>query len=528
MDNVLGFVSSVSDTLATSGVAPVDPSLPWEEPRSLHSETGAPTEYPIDCLPSVIRRAVLKYQEYGQQPMAMVACSALSVVSLACQALANVSRDGKNLDGPCSLFFLVVAESGERKTACDNRFARPVREWLETKRQEDIEKIVKQINSCDEWEQRKTGLEKAIERAASSLDAKKRQEVTALREELNQHLADKPKRPPTYLFFMEDTNLERLASDLQHAYPTTCIRSDEAGLIVGSHSMNEERAMAYLAFINRLWDGNSYTQRRIGRGVISVEGRRVTVSLMMQEVVLRKLLAIGDGVARGTGALARFLITAPESTAGMRMFKRGDLSAPHLLQFDARIKELLYIEPAMKHPKVELKPPVIGLNDEAFEVWRSFHNHVEATLAPCGEFNEMKDFASKTPEQAARIACIFHVFEHGPIGEIDEATMKNACEIAWWHLHEARRLLGLLGNNNALKDAQALLEWLGKKNEPTASADILRLGPARVRNKGRRDAALGLLFEHKLARMEHGPSRPVIAVHPSCRNPQAPLMSGAA
>jgi hypothetical protein len=42
------------------------------------------------CLPPRTQNAVVSYQRYGQQPLPLIACSALANVSLACQTLANV------------------------------------------------------------------------------------------------------------------------------------------------------------------------------------------------------------------------------------------------------------------------------------------------------------------------------------------------------------------------------------------------------------------------------------------------------
>lgn len=81
---------------------------------SLSPRTNTDTEqtpYPVQALPAVVRQAVVAYQQYGQQPLSLVACSALASVSLACQAMANIARDSY-LVSPVSLYFLTVAQSG--------------------------------------------------------------------------------------------------------------------------------------------------------------------------------------------------------------------------------------------------------------------------------------------------------------------------------------------------------------------------------------------------------------------------------
>ena len=70
-------------------------------------------------MPALLRDAVLEAQSFVQAPLALAACSALS---LAAQGLVNVRRD-HHLVGPVSLYLLAVADSGERKTTCDTIFS---------------------------------------------------------------------------------------------------------------------------------------------------------------------------------------------------------------------------------------------------------------------------------------------------------------------------------------------------------------------------------------------------------------------
>ena len=65
---------------------------------------------------------------------------------------------------------------------------------------------------------------------------------------------------------------------------------------------------------------------------------------------------------------------------------------------------------------------VLQLSEEAKRIWTAYFNKVEESLKQGGEFAEVKDFASKTAEQAARISGVLHVFEFGPEGEIQPDT----------------------------------------------------------------------------------------------------------
>jgi putative DNA primase/helicase len=83
----------------------------WPEPEPLTEPLDA-QPYPDEALPLIMREAVRQAQGFVQAPMALVACSALSSLSLAAQGLANVRRDHQ-LVGPISLYLLAVADSGE-------------------------------------------------------------------------------------------------------------------------------------------------------------------------------------------------------------------------------------------------------------------------------------------------------------------------------------------------------------------------------------------------------------------------------
>ncbi|MCW5590086.1 MAG: DUF3987 domain-containing protein [Legionellales bacterium] len=75
-------------------------------------------------------------------------------MSLACQTLANVARDHL-LVSPVSLYFLVVASSGERKSAADHAFGQAIHEW-ELKIRNDLAPV--------------TALNKMSDRLAACLD----------------------------------------------------------------------------------------------------------------------------------------------------------------------------------------------------------------------------------------------------------------------------------------------------------------------------------------------------------------------
>jgi hypothetical protein len=205
-------------------------------------------------------------------------------------------------------------------------------------------------------------------------------------------------------------------------------------------------------------------------------------------------------VARGTGFLARFLLAWPRSTMGTRDYRECKLDGPALSTWDATVAKLLS-HPLPADPKTMiLNPQLIILSLRARRRWIAFHNDAEHELGPLQEFADVADFAAKAAENAARIAAVFWVFERGPSGEIAAETMEAGAAIASWHLHEAKRIVGATKVPQAVSDAALLVQWMqqpgpdGKERWKVSPRDILREGPARLRDKNRRDAAAKILI----------------------------------
>jgi hypothetical protein len=69
----------------------------WHAPERLDPAIENPEQYPADALSGDIGNAVRQYQFFGQQPLALVAQSFLSTVSLACQVHADIGRTARNI-----------------------------------------------------------------------------------------------------------------------------------------------------------------------------------------------------------------------------------------------------------------------------------------------------------------------------------------------------------------------------------------------------------------------------------------------
>lgn len=234
------------------------------------------------------------YQKYGQQPLPIIASSALANVSLACQTLANVARD-KVLISPVSLYFIVAAASGERKSAADKFFGAAIQSWQGNVREQLKDQASEQLMLHRIWHNRKEGLLKQIRKLAMNGEPSFHEEA-----QLQELIHNEPNIVMLPELFFEDVTQEALISQLANGWPSSSLWSDEGGIVLSSHSM-KSNATKFVATLNRLWDGNSFVAHRRNSATINVINRRLTVNLMLQPLLLEKMLSRADGVIRQSG-----------------------------------------------------------------------------------------------------------------------------------------------------------------------------------------------------------------------------------
>jgi putative DNA primase/helicase len=215
------------------------------------------------------------------------------------------------------------------------------------------------------------------------------------------------------------------------------------------------------------------------------------MGLQVQSATLLSFFEKSGALARGTGFLARFLIAWPESTQGQRPFTEAPEHWPSLAAFNRRITEILNL-PVPINEDGALSPQMLMLTPEAKVAWIAYHDAIEGELASGGELFDVRDVASKSADNATRLAALFHVFEGG-LGAIGIDAFERASRIAAWHLNESRRFFGELAWPTEMADAARLDKWLlehcrRERAHCVARRDAQRQGA--VRDGARLDVAI--------------------------------------
>lgn len=483
---------------------PTAPKFSWLAPLPLKQEYESPLPYPVECLPAIIQNAVLSYQAYGKQPLPLIACSALANISLACQALANVARD-RMLVSPVSLYFLSISPSGSRKSSVDHAFGQPIRAW-EKKIREALEPAVRNARELHQaWLSEKEALLAQIRRAVVT-----RQDTTSFKEQLTFLAENEPVVPLVPSLFFEDATQEAIVSRLAAGWPSASVWSDEGGIVLSGYGM-QNNTTKFVALLNRLWDGKDFVSHRKASRSFVLANRRLTVSLMLQPLLMEQMTTKNQGIVRQSGFLARSLMTYPENSMGTRFYEEPSESLVNLKAFHERLIACLDASLFLDKQGC-FGIPALLFSSQAKAAWIKQFNDMEAGLSHTGKWGLISDFASKAAENTARLAALFHLFD-GKDGAISCEDVERATEIVGWHLSDTKRIFVAPTSSKDFQDANKLLHWMTKKAiQHTTPQYLQQYSP--LRDKKKRDAAIQILLEHHYLRKFNEDNKAWLALNP--------------
>lgn len=443
---------------------------PWPELQELPSAADPePVGFPTRGLGPILGPATEALAETVQVPPALAAGSVLSGAAVVVQRIADVEAPHGAV-APTSLFVVSVGVSGDRKSAVDNVAIAPIDD---ERRHETAEHAAKRRSFDSEQAGRRAGDPEPLLPVARSL----------------------------YVSQGTTEGLHRLL----RGQPTLSLLSKEGAEVIAGHSLREERRGAGLAWLLKAWDGATLDSLTKGDGLSVLIGRRFSMHIMLQPVVAETLLT--DPLAHGQGLLARCLISAPQSLAGTRLFRDGEVPAllrPEVRTFHSRIRELLNCRPE-PHPEgdgVELARRIVRLSPEARALWIEFYNLAETEQRQGGGLcdTRVKPWASKAAEHALRLAAVIEVASSPEAVAITGTTMEGAIEVAGHYLGEFVRLLGASEATLHGKRLAQLAKFMRDRGPSVSHANVLQSVPRELRSL--KAEGLNQLLD-ELARLGH-------------------------
>ena len=465
-----------------------------EGPQPLVREIAPGAAYPAHAL-GPLRGAVDAVQGITQAPVAIPAQSALAVASLAVQGFADV----ETLGGPraLSLYALTIARSGERKSACDAPLMAALRDH-------EREQTTAQRDAMQSWTNAQALWKGERDRILLEAKKGKGEKRTEAQADL-EALGAEPDAPPSADRTVTEPTFEGLTKLFATGQPSLGLFSDEGGQFLGGHAMNSENRQKTLAAFNDLWQGNPIRRTRSGDGHATLYGRRLAVHLMVQPTVAQGFMA--DPMAADTGFLPRFLMCEPPSAIGTRMqanARRDDLA---LASFAGRLRAILETPMPMDPDTRELQPRILGLAPNARKLLAGFADATEAAQAPGGDLAHITGTASKSSEQAARIAGVLTLWRDLDALQVQPSDMANAITLAQFYLSEASRLASAAAVSAEIDKAETLRRWLLESwpHPDVLTRDVVQMGPNALRETPKARAALGILEKHGwLVRLDAG------------------------
>lgn len=452
------------------------------EPLPLHRELGEAKPYPFDALGSILGPAAQALQKVIKAPDAICAQSVLAAAALATQPYANVLIDGREM--PLSLFFITIAESGDRKSATDRFALRSISDWqkmLTNSYREEVRKFYLQKES---WEIRKREWMRT------------NQDPTAI---FDESLPPPPLRP---LLLVEEPTYEGIVKYFAaEGQPSIGLFSDEGGRFFGGHAMKQENCMKTIAGLSSLWDGKPITRMRFGDGDMLMYGRRLSVHLMVQEMIMTQLM--GNSLFDLQGFLPRCLIAFPSSTAGKRMYVEEDLSTNINLEAYWKILNDLLNRPFPVDPppalQNELKPRSLTLSPQAKQTWIEFHNALDTETAEGKRWHVIRRFASKAAEHVLRLSGVLTLIEEPDAVEIGLECLQRGICLIEYYLEERLRIQGFISINPDLSCAASLLKWFWNQGySQIGLTTVYQYGPLPlgIRNAERARSIMAILTTH--------------------------------
>jgi putative DNA primase/helicase len=481
-------MSSFSTTAVVAEITSTDTISRDSEPLSLIRSLQPNVSFPVEALPLIICNAVQRAHDVIQAPLSMVCQSFLAAATLVVQPYADLEIDGRRI--PLSNNFITVGISGERKSSVDQLATGPIKDRQKNAANEHYKS--KKI-----FDAKHAAWENATKLALKEEDQYKIQELLEC-------AGDEPKHvQPFYL--IEEPTFEGLTRAFAEGRFTLGLFSDEAGRFLGGSAMSKDNKTKTVTGLSKLWDGNPIDRTRGGDGLSILYGRRFSMHLMLQPVLSSELF--GNSMISGQGFLSRCLCCYPESTIGNRVYSDANLLMdPAINEYNFRMNSILSKAlPLNEEQIMGLQPTCITMEGEAKAKWIEFANEVEVRQRDGGDLRQIRGFASKAAEHAARISGVLAVFEDTDTRVVGFEAICSGITILQYYLKEALRLFHASSTDPDLINAQAVYDWgMQQQDGIVALADLYQLGPNAIRDKKTSLRMMGILVDQHLARKIEG------------------------
>ena len=439
-----------------------------------------------------IKQALVAFYNQVESPKPIIMTSMLSTLSSCVQGYVQVKTTYGDIQ-PVGLITVVVAKSGERKTATDSLVMKPLTEYIKSLQNEQIKHNMELKAKKIAWKIRLSNLRSALTKAIRDGDEEQEKMILKDIEILEQQ---EPMAYKAAWRMLTDVTAAALFAALDGVNQSVTLHSSDAG------SFFTRANMDFISNTNLIWDGKEVTISRVTTGDKLLKSAKLTMSLMIQPTVLERAITRSENVLRDSGFLSRALVTWPVSNQGARFSQhKSENDDSAMSAYYARITELNE-ESALYQDCEETVTLYFG--HEATLILEEFNDQIESRLTDV--LAEIPDAASKALNNASRIAALLHMYVYGS----ESKEIKRDCAVAavglmGYYLEEFQNLFGEKPIARLAQEyGDLLLRWSERKHPRGVTlslSQLLQFGPNAIRKKAKMELAISYLLRANKVRL---------------------------
>jgi hypothetical protein len=328
---------------------------------------------------------------------------------------------------PTNLYIATFLGSGNRKSAVFRAAVAPLEAWERERAKRDRLALAR-------WSEQRKLDEAALETARKQAAAGKGEAETvfALREKLETERA-----PVVTQLIADDVTPEKLNALLHDQGGAFAILSPEGGSVFG-HVGGRYSGMPNMETLLHGHAGDPIRVARASREGESIPRPYLTLAVSPQPVVAEQLKEIPGFTERGLAA--RFLACFPPSLVGYRSLAAHPIPRGISEGWQDLLARVLRLDPEHAEDDQGFRSPHrLTLTPEALGVWKAFQHELERQMRPEQPLAEIREWASKAPGAAGRIAALLHLALVTPVDPperwpIDADTMTRAIAILRFYI----------------------------------------------------------------------------------------------
>jgi hypothetical protein len=416
-------MSWLGDTITTPALEAVDAAGEgepeddeWPDPEPLEAEISHGPAFPVDALPKWMADMVYEVAEALLVPVDLPAMAVLGALSTVAMTKVKVQVAGTSWQEDSNLYLMCGFPSGGGKSPAFAAAMAPVNKF-------EAQRIAESEPGIEEAQTRLAILakrEKATQDSAS-LGNKTIEDVLKIQAEARMVVV-----PPSQRFIIDDATPEALAEQVVECGGRAAQLSAEGTVVDLMGGQYSERGKgANVGVWLQCWSGEPIRQKRVGRGWITHPSGTLTMCVMPQPGLVRRL---GENADLGErGITARFLYSMPPSNFGGRDYHSLLRPAGQAVR-DAYEERLLDI--ASRYGRATY-PLQLRTSSEGTMRWIGWLNETEGRLRPGADLEGKAGWVAKLRGSTLRIAALLHVADGlGQDVEIGPAELERAFVLA--------------------------------------------------------------------------------------------------